>query len=294
MSIQTASSASSIDHERVWDLGYELLELTRSETYCDVWQIRHRSSYELFSWKQLRPEWAGDPRARSGLENEAAVGRLVHSPLLQRLVTAHLQESPYYAIWEWFAARSVEQLLREYVRLPVSSALWIARQCAEGLDALLQAGMMHGDLQTTNMLVDPQTGLLKLTELGCCRRAPQAASLEAGRTISRSGPLADYNSVTAPAHLRGTPRDLFTLGTILYRTLAGRMPFAAETPAEMVRGRQINVSDELRKARPEVSPALADLVGDLLSAHPERQVTHPLELSHRLMELEIAELVQLA
>ncbi len=294
MSPQTVGLGSSIDHERAWDLGYELLELSRSETYCDIWRIRHRSTYELFAWKQLRPECEADPHAHRALENEAAVGQLVHSPLLLKLVAVHLNERPSYVIWEWFEARSLDQLLREYVRLPISSALWIARQCAAGLDALLQAGLIHGDLQSANILIDPQTGLIKLTELGSCRRAPHAVGFEADRPRSQSGPLADYDSVVSATHLRGATRDLYSLGTILYRALAGRMPFAADTPAEMVRGRRVNVPEELLKARPEVSSALADVVGDLLSPQPGRQIQHPSELVNRLMELEVAELARLS
>lgn len=293
MSNQTADLGASIDHQLAWDLGYELIELVRSETCCDVWQIRHRGTYELFAWKQLRAEWAGEPRAKSGLENEAAVGQLVHSPLLVKLVAAHLTKSPYYAIWEWFESRTLEELLREYVRLPISSALWIVRQCAQGLDALLYAGLTHGDLSTANILVDCQTGLVKLTELEHSRRVSHAAGLEPARRSAPAGPLADFNAVVAPSHLQGSSRDLYNLGTILYRVLAGRQPFNAQTPAEMVRGRRVNVPEELRKARPEVSPELAELVGSLLSQDNSIATSHPGQLANRLMEFEVAELAKL-
>ncbi len=293
MSSHAADLGSSVDHQRVWDLGYELLELIRSETYSDVWQIRHRSSYELFTWTQLRPECGGDPRAKASLENAAAVGQLVHSPLLLKLVAVQIAQPPYFVIWEWFESRSLEDLLREYVRLPISSALWIVRQCAQGLDALLRAGLTHGDLRAENILVDSETGLVKLTELENSRRVAPASGLEPNRRPAQSGPLGDYDSVVSPAHLQGTSRDLYNLGAILYRALSGRLPFAAETPAEMIRGRHVNLSEELRRNRPEVSADLAELVSHLLSSQPGRQVLRPSELTQRLMEFEVAELAKL-
>lgn len=289
----TAGLGSSVDHQRVWDLGYELLELSSSETYCDVWRIRHRSTYELFTWKQLRPQWEPDPRARSLLENEAAVGHLVSHPRFVKLIDAHVAAAPRYAIWESFDARTLEQLLQEYVRLPIPSALWIVRQCAEGLDVLQHAGLTHGNLRTTSILVDARSGSVKLTGLESSRRIVHAMGLEGNRRPSQSGPMADYESVVSPPHLQGAARDLYNLGVILYESLVGRMPYEAETPADLVRGRQSNLSDDLRKLRPEISPAIAELVGNLVSPHARRQIQHPSDLVHRLMELEVAELAML-
>lgn len=289
----TSGLASSVDHQRVWDLGYELLELSTSQTYCDVWRIRHRSTYELFAWKQLRPEWEADPRARSLLENEAAVGQLVPHPLFLKLIDAQLDQPPRFVIWEWFEAKTLEQLLREYVRLPISTALWIARQSAEGLAALQQVGLTHGDLRAAHVLVDSGSGLVKLTELGSSRRVAHATGLQGGRRVNQPGPLADYESVVSPPHLQGGARDLYSLGVILYQSLTGRMPYTAETPADLVRGRNTSVSDDLRKFRPDVSSTLADLVARLVTPQTRRQLQHPAELVNRLMELEVAELAML-
>lgn len=289
----TAGLGSSVDHQRVWDLGFELLELSSSETYCDVWRIRHRTTYELFVWKQLRPEWEADPRARSILENEAAVGHLVQHPLFLQLIDSHLDETPHYAVWAWFDARTLEQLLREYVRLPIASALWIARQCAEGLAALQHAGLTHGDLRTANILVDSSTGLVKLTELGSSRRIAHATGLDGNRRAYQPGPLADFESVVSPPHLQGAARDLYSLGAILYQMLAGRMPYEAETPADLVRGCHGTLPVDLCKYRPEISLAIAELVSNLLTPQPSRQHLHPADLVNRLMELEVAQLAVL-
>jgi serine/threonine-protein kinase len=291
MAILTSSPGSAVDHQRVWDLGYELLEIASTETYANVWRIRDRQTYEVLAWKQLRPEWEGDPLARSSLENEAAVGRLVPSSLLLNLVAAQMDQAPRYVIWEWFEGQSVEHLLRQYYRLPIASALWIARQCAEGLHVLLSAGLTHGDLRPACVLVDPRSGLVKLTELGSSRRVAQTSSLGADKRTARSGPLADYGTVAAPAHRQGPAKDLYNLGLILYQSLAGRAPFEAETPAELVRGRQTNIADDLRRHRPEVSPEIADVVSGLLTGR-QGEFEHPAVVVDRLMGLEVAELAK--
>ena len=72
MLAMTSGLSSSVDHQLVWDLGYELLELWSSGPYCDVWQVRQRSTYGLFAWKQLRAEYENNPAARASLERASA------------------------------------------------------------------------------------------------------------------------------------------------------------------------------------------------------------------------------
>lgn len=293
MSTMTSGLGASVDHQRVWDSGYELLELWSSGIYYDIWQVRHRSTYQLFAWKQLRAEWESHPAARATLENAAAVARLVPSQLLERLVESHLQDSPRYLISEWFEGCTLDQLLQEFGRLPARQALWIVRQCAQGLDDLLHAGLTHGDVQAAHILVNTRTGLIKLTELGSARRVTKSAGLDSLQRSLASGPLGDYDTVVSPPPFQGAAKDLYQLGLILFRALAGRLPFEGDSAADMLRGSQTSVADDLSRARPDASPAVVDVVNDLLSMNSSRPVNHPAVLVNRLMELEVAELVKL-
>ncbi|MDB5336283.1 MAG: hypothetical protein JWN70_1902, partial [Planctomycetaceae bacterium] len=275
MSTMTSGLGSSVDHQRVWDSGYELLELWSSGTYCDIWQVRHRSTYELFAWKQLRAEWEANPTARATLENDAAVAQLVSSQLLERLVESHLQESPRYIVREWFEGDTLDQLLQEFGRFPLRQALWIARQCAQGLDDLLHAGLIHGDVQAAHILVNTRTGLIKLTELGAARRVARSAGLESQQRSPASGPLGDFDTVISAPQLQGAGKDLYQLGLILFRVLTGRLPFEGDSAADMLRGPQSSVADDLSRARPDVAPAVVEVLSDLLSINSSRPINHP-------------------
>ncbi len=293
MSIMTSSLGSSVDHQRVWDSGYELLELWSSGTYCDIWHVRHRSTYELFAWKQLRAEWESNPAARAALENDAAVAQLVPSQLLERLIESHLDAHPRYVIREWFAGLTLEQLLQEHGQLPLRQALWIARQCAQGLDDLLHAGLMHGDVRAAHILVNTQSGLIKLTELGAARRVAKSAGLDSLQRSSAAGPVGDYDTVVSPPQFQGAAKDLYQLGLILFRALTGRLPFEGDSAADMLRGLQTSVADDLSRARPDATQGVVEVLSDLLSMNSSRPINHPAVLVNRLMELEVAELLKL-
>ena len=286
----TAGLSSSVDHQRVWDLGYELLELASSGAYCDVWRIRHRGTYELCGWKQIRAEWESHPAARANLENDAAVGQLVPGPLMRRLIENHASGSPRYVIWEWFEGDSVEALWQKYGCIPDRLALWVVRQCAQGLDDLLRAGLVHGDLRPEFILVDVRSGAVKLTEFGAARRISSAPD-PLTRGIA-AGPMADYSAVASP-QWNGASRELRQLGMILFRSLTGRFPFEAQSAADMVRGPQTNVVRDLQRSRPDIALPLAELLSDLLSPETQRGGCRPADVVDRLMELEVAELLKL-
>ena len=99
MTMATALPRLSVDSQRVWDLGYELLQVAHSTRFCDIWEVRHRTSYDLFAWKQLKPEYANDRGAQQMLQNEVAVSRLVQSALLPKIVGSSVNQR---SITHWF------------------------------------------------------------------------------------------------------------------------------------------------------------------------------------------------
>jgi len=292
MSMTTVSPRLSIDPQLVWDLGYELLDVAYSTRMCDVWEVRHRTSYELFAWKQLRPEWEQDVTAQAGLQNEAAVARLVQSPLLPKLVASSVDRSPRYLLSKWFSRDTVEQAIQEFIQFPVGLALWITRQCAQGLNDLQQAGLSHGDLQAANVLIR-ENGTICLTELTQSRRIPAQGGMETPkRVIPSQGPLDDYAAVSQQYQPpQGTAKDLHGLGVILYRALTGHFPFEQFTAAEMLKGEAANPVVSVRRLRPEISEKIARLVGDLLSPDPVQRPRNASVVVHRLMELELEQLL---
>lgn len=295
MSIASTSPRLSVDPQLVWDLGYELLDLTRSTTHCDVWEVRHRTTYEVFAWKQLRREWDQDPIARQGLKNEAAVATLLQSPLLPRVISSHLNEPPYYLLCEWFSGDSFEQVIQEFAPLPMRLALWVTRQSAQGLNDLFQAGLTHGAVLPENILIR-ENGTICLTELIHARRLNSQLNLEtARRSFSATGPLDDYVTITTLHQPpEGLAKDLYGLGLTLYRALSSHFPYEQVTAAEMVSGESSDPAIELRRLRPDVSEKAAQLVGDLLSPVPQRRPKNPAAVVHRLMEIEIEQLLSVA
>ncbi len=161
--------------------------------------------------------------------------------------------------------------------------LWIARQTAEALDALDQAGWMHGDIKPSNIFLSPQ-GHVTLLDLGMARHRDE--DLEGPRAIAGSG------YYLAPEHVSSACRpdirsDIYSLGVVLYQLLAGRLPLHGKTFEQMVVAHKQTAPLNLRRMAPHVPPRVAELVQRMLAKDPLRRPQSPAELVAELVRLEI-------
>ena len=139
----------------------------------------------------------------------------------------------------WFiAAELIEGVtLRERLaagRMELPEALGVAIQCARGLEAAHQAGIIHRDIKPENIMVRPD-GLVKVVDFGLARvsEAGQESAVEA----SRAGALIGTPRYMSPEQARGQKldarTDIFSLGAVLYEMVTGEPAFPGATTAEV-------------------------------------------------------------
>ncbi|HTJ75682.1 MAG TPA: serine/threonine-protein kinase [Acidimicrobiales bacterium] len=153
---------------------------------------------------------------------------------------------------------------------PVDQA-WLRQVAGEVLGALAAAhavGMVHRDVKPGNILLTAD-GHAKIADFGI------AKSLEASADrpdLTGTGQLLGTPAYLAPERLDGAPAtarsDLYSLGVVLYEALAGRCPFAGDTPLAAARAVAAGEYPPLRELRPDVDPALAATVERAMAREP--------------------------
>jgi serine/threonine-protein kinase len=267
---------------------FELIRLAGRGTYAEVWQVRYRPTGTLLALKQLRTDRDNRPAARRILENEAEVAGKVNSEFVVRLVHPQLNANPPYLILEWLAGRTLEARLASGQRLFCREALWIARQCAQGMHALLVAGHMHGDIKPSNIFLSDD-GAAKLIDLGFAR-SDRLLATDLAREPARH--LTGTPEYLAPETLlagdsNGVGRDIYSLGVTLYQMLTGALPFTGENVGDVLRQHQGSVPHRLRALAPDVPREVDELVLRLLSKQPLRRGAGLSWLIRELIGLEL-------
>jgi serine/threonine-protein kinase len=104
----------------------------------------------------------------------------------------------------------------------------VIRHLADALDYSHSKGVVHRDIKPSNVLIGERDNFL-LADFGIARMADQAT------TLTAHGTALGTPAYMSPEQAGGTPAgplsDIYSLGVLAYRMLAGRVPFVADTPA---------------------------------------------------------------
>lgn len=214
--------------------------------------------------KLLRPELAAKPQAFERFRQELLLARQVSNPHVVRIHDIGQHEGRWLISMDYVDGESLDKRLDRDGRLPVDEALRIARQIAEGLGAAHARDVVHRDLKPANVLLD-RDGNAYVNDFGIARSLVSSGYTQSGAVVGTP----DYLS---PEQARGEgvdPRsDLYALGLILYEMLAGELPFAGGTVAEVLGQRMVRTPPPVTKLRPELPTWIARLVDKLLRTQP--------------------------
>jgi hypothetical protein len=234
-----------------------------------VWRAHDLRLDRDVAVKVLMPSVAGDPVLAERFDREARALAAVTSPHVIAIhdVVTGAGGDPFL-VMELCPDGSLGDRLDAAGSLAVAGALPLLADAAEGLVALHARGILHRDVTPRNVLLSG--GRAKLGDLGLARagatdgRPPLAELTGAGTTV---GTLA----YLAPELLEGEPpstaSDVYGLGAVAYRTLAGVLPHPAGSVAELVTARMRPVAP-LGEHLPGVEPDLASLVARALDVRP--------------------------
>jgi serine/threonine protein kinase len=267
--------------------GYDLLQPLGGGPLTAVFAARSLADDSACALKVIRDNWRDDPTAIKLLQREARAALAVRHPHLIRLRRAHVTRPPYYLDAELLAGESLRRRLRRDYRLDLATSLRITRQTAEALQALHNAGFVHGDIKPDNIhLVEDGTAIL--IDLGFTHRPGENADLRRqgyilGTVTYLAPELCEFEPDAGPAS------DLFSLGVTLFEMLTGALPYPNGTIRQTFRRHAADPPADIRRHAGPLPPALVTLAERLLDRRPSRR-PRAASVINQLVALEITAL----
>ena len=226
---------------------------------------------------------AEDPVAASRFRREArATAALSHEHVVT-IFDYGTDGANAFLVMELLSGPTVAELIKQRGPLPVELAVDLAAQTAAALSAAHRVGVIHRDIKPSNLILD-RPDHLKVVDFGIARlTGATSAQLTAASTVVGSAPY------MAPELASGQPAteasDLYSLGCVLMELLTGDPPFAGEHPLAVMQ-QHISTPDPRASERvPDISPAVDDLVHQLLAKAPEARPADAEQLLARITSI---------
>ena len=185
--------------------------------------------------KVLSPKLSRNAHALRALQQEAAKGRCLSHPNIVRFIDLDRDDDIYFIVMEWLEGRSLAAILDENknVRMDLQTSLDIIRQVGLALDYAHRCGVVHADVKPANVMVTP-SGQVKLFDFGIARIRQKQHDDRNNFDPGVLGAITPaYSSMQVLTGEEPAPTDdVFSLGCLMYRLVAGHRVFGPRNAAE--------------------------------------------------------------
>lgn len=233
-----------------------------------VFLARHSETGVKVALKVMLAGLGSNPKAQARFEREADVLRQLRHPNVVRLLASgRYRGKPFYAM-EFIEGESLDKILERRGKLSWQEAIELSKQICSALQHVHDKGILHRDLKPSNVMITVE-GIAKLTDFGIAKDLDRTALTSANYTVG----TAAYMS---PEQCRGESdidhrTDLYSLGVMLFELIAGRRPFEADSPVQMLMKHLKAKPPRLSTFVPDIPAELDTLVDQLLEKKREHR-----------------------
>jgi serine/threonine protein kinase len=157
--------------------------------------------------------------------------------------------------------------LSDFMPTTPEDMVQVGRQLAAALNYAHQQGIIHADLNPTNIRITPD-GQAKILDLGL--RLAETSS-----TITATGALIGNPAYLSPEQVQGVAvdarSDIYALGAILYELATGQPPFKGDTPVAVLIQQVTQPPAPPQTIAPDISAGLAEVILKALEKDPARR-----------------------
>jgi eukaryotic-like serine/threonine-protein kinase len=224
--------------------------------------LRHQRQVAV---KVLHQEFAAQLGPWRFLREIAVIARLRH-PHIVPLYDSGVAEHVLYYVMPCIEGESLRQRLTRQERLPLETALPIARQVAEALEYAHRHDVIHRDIKPENILLEHERAIV--ADFGIAR----AMSVAGDERLTTCGLALGTPAYMSPEQAAGDEidvrSDIYSLGCVLFEMLAGRPPFLGPNARAVLARRITEVAPRLSAFRSGIPVAVDEAVARALSRAP--------------------------
>lgn len=225
--------------------------------------------------KLLRSDLADHEESRTRFIREARAAAALCHPNIVGVFGIDESHGTQYIVMDYVDGPPLSNVIREHGPLSTEQCRSLFSQLLEGLAAAHEAGLIHRDIKSSNLLLEKSRGNVKQrqgTEIDVLKIADfgLARIVDAQTRITLENQSFGTPEFMSPEQARGDldidhRTDLYSAGIVLYEMLTGQTPFRASSPTAVIRQILDRTPPDPRTIRPEADPMLSSLALRLIA-----------------------------
>ncbi len=262
----------------------------------EVYEIEHRELGRRLVMKVLRSYLSGNADAAARLKAEGRMlTKLIHPNLVEVVDFGRTTSGRPYLVTEMLRGKNLREELRARGPLGVSEAIEIALQTLQGLEKVHQGRLVHRDIKLDNLFYcEPDLSgarRLKILDFGIARIAAEDREAMGGVAPTADGMILGTPNFMSPEQIVSgkvdARTDLYAVGAVLYRLIAGRGPFEGADHIEIMRAHLLNPLAPLSAtARQPIPEGLDELVAKAMAKRPDDRFPDAPTMASELRQLD--------
>ena len=243
-----------------------------------VYEAEDLELHERVALKTLHAPLQAQEREIARLRREVQLARRVTHPNVCRIYDAGRHDEVLFVTMELLEGETLSRHIGERGRLEKSEAIPILRQLCAGLQAAHDAGVIHRDFKSGNVIL---AGRAVITDFGLAR------TTEVDPQVSHRSAIIGTPAYMAPEQIRGddlTPAaDVYALGVVAFEMLTGEVPFLDTSVPSLVRRLQ-EPAPTPRRIVNDIDARLEAVIVRCLEPDPRDRFASPAEVARALDE----------
>jgi serine/threonine protein kinase len=244
-----------------------------------VYRATHTRTGQAVALKWLRPKLAAEPRAAQRLLREARASARIRHPNVVDIYGIEEQDGQAFLVFELLEGETLRELLRRR-RLGTGECLSLLVPAMRGVAAAHAQGVVHRDIKPENVFLtrdpdDPQRCIPKVLDFGISKLTADSPLVEG--TLTATGAMLGTPHYMSLEQLQATDvdarTDVYAFGVVLYECLTGKRPYESDNFSAIVVKIATETPADPLALRPELPPALCDVVRKAMARQRDDRYT---------------------
>jgi serine/threonine-protein kinase len=256
--------------------GYRVEALLGRGGMSVVYLVEHMRLGRKAALKVLAPELARDESFRDRFIRESRLAASIDHPNIIPIYDAGEADGLLYIAMRFIDGADLGRVVRDSGALGVGQSVYVIEQLAGALDAAHERGLVHRDVKPANVLIEPGSERVYLTDFGVAKQTSSPGLTKTGYFLG----TADY---AAPEQIEGRTvdnrTDVYSLGCVLFTCLTGSAPYDRTSEIAVMHAHLAEPPPSLAEHRPGLPRPLDAVIQQAMAKRMEDRYATAHELA---------------